>query len=254
MNILDEIIQSTKAEVAERKRTATIAPVSPTAPAGRLRDALAKPGIKMIAEIKRRSPSAGEMRTGVEVDAIALAYERGGADALSVLTERPHFGGRLEDLRAARAACDLPILRKDFIVDEFQLQEAALAGADGVLLIVAALAPKQLAELRAQAHELGLDALVEVHDESELEIALAAGAEIVGINNRDLRDFTVDVERTFALLVHMPDGMIVVSESGISSHEQLQRLESAGVSAVLVGESLMRAQDPAAALIRLRGG
>lgn len=259
MSILETILRSTRAEVERRKLAApslTAPPrpgTRPAHPAGRLRDALAQPGIGVIAEIKRRSPSAGELRAEVDVAAIAAAYEQGGASALSVLTEGPHFGGCLEDLRTARAACSLPILRKDFIVDEFQLHEALAAGADAVLLIVAALSPAQLATLHAQASAIGLDVLVEVHDEPELETALAAGAQLVGVNNRDLRDFTVDVRRTFALLAHMPPETIVVSESGIGSAEQLQSLQAAGVSAVLVGESLMRATDPAAALAALRG-
>jgi indole-3-glycerol phosphate synthase len=254
VNILERIVQSTRAEVQERKRNAPPPPAQPpTAPAGRLRDALAKPGMSVIAEIKRRSPSAGELRADVDVPAIASAYERGGAGALSVLTEGPHFGGSLEDLRAAAGACDLPILRKDFVVDEFQLHEAVAAGAAAILLIVAALTPSRLAELRRQADSLGLDALVEVHDREELDVALDAGAQIVGVNNRDLRDFTVDMQRTFALLPHMPDDVIVVSESGIGAPEQLEQLQAAGVSAVLVGGSLMRAQDPGDALARLLG-
>lgn len=254
MTILDTIIASTRAEVEERKRHGPDleSAGSDLRVAGRLRAALMAPGMSVIAEIKRRSPSAGQLRAEVDVAEIAKAYERGGASALSVLTEGPHFGGSLEDLRAARAACDLPILRKDFIVDPFQLHEAAEAGADAVLLIVAALSPDQLVSLRLQAAQLGLDALVEVHDERELQIALDAGAEIVGVNNRDLRDFSVDVERTFALLEQMPAGVTVVSESGIGSAEQLPRLAEAGVAAVLVGEALMRADDPAAALASLR--
>ena len=254
MSILEQIVENTRAEVEQRKRAARGSQaVSATAPPGRLRDALAQPGVGVIAEIKRRSPSAGELRVDVDVAALALAYGQGGASAISVLTEGPHFGGSLEDLRAAAAACSLPILRKDFIVDELQLHEAVAAGAAAVLLIVAALSPKQLVSLHAKATALGLDALVEVHDERELETALGAGAQIVGVNNRDLRDFTVDVERTFALLEHMPKDVLVVSESGIGAPEQLLRLGAAGVSAVLVGESLMRASDPAVALRRLRG-
>lgn len=263
MTILETIIKSTRVEVEERKRRALglaadlggdehgAVAAGGSRSAGRLRDALMAPGISVIAEIKRRSPSAGQLRADLDVAEIADAYRRGGAAALSVLTEGPHFGGSLEDLRIARAACPLPILRKDFIVDPFQLREAAAAGADAVLLIVAALAPPQVESLRKQASELGLDALVEVHDERELQVALEAGAEIVGVNNRDLRDFSVDVERTFALLGHMPSGVIVVSESGIGGLEQLRRLADAGVAAVLVGESLMRAEDPAAALAAL---
>jgi indole-3-glycerol phosphate synthase len=252
MNILETIIESTRAEVEQRKRAGTVDnDLAAAAPAGRLKDALARPGIAVIAEIKRRSPSAGQLRAEIDVPAIAASYQRGGAAALSVLTEGPHFGGCLEDLRAARAACELPILRKDFIVDEYQLQEAVATGADAVLLIVAALSPQHLADLHGAAAGAGLDVLVEVHDRHELQVALAGGAQIVGVNNRDLRDFTVDVERTFTLMEQMPPDVIVVSESGIGKPEQLRRLRDAGVSAVLVGESLMRAEDPAAALAQL---
>jgi indole-3-glycerol phosphate synthase len=171
--------------------------------------------------------------------------------AVSVLTEGPNFDGSLADLGAARAACGLPLLRKDFIVDAYQLHEASTAGADAVLLIVAALEQAELAALHGQARALGLDVLVEIHDREELGRALEIGAEIVGVNNRDLRDFSVDVERTARLMDEIPAGVSVVSESGISGAEQLQRLGERGVQAVLVGESLMRAADPAAALREL---
>jgi indole-3-glycerol phosphate synthase len=257
MTILQTIVESTRAEVSERKLRASQAPADVQevrrAP-GRLREALAAPGIGVIAEIKRRSPSAGRLRAEVDVAAIAGSYSEAGASALSVLTEGPHFGGSLDDLQAARAACALPILRKDFIVDPFQLDEAVAAGADAVLLIVAALPSPQLASLHEQAVAAGLDALVEVHDERELEAALEVGSRIVGVNNRDLRDFSVDVERTFALMERMPKEALVVSESGIDSRSQLERLHAAGVDAVLVGEALMRAPDPGEALRRLREG
>ncbi len=217
------------------------------------RDALTRAGIGVIAEFKRRSPSAGLLREGSDVREMVGAYERGGAAALSVLTERANFDGSLEDLSVARDACALPILRKDFIVDPYQLQEARLGGADAVLLIVAALSDGDLRLLHSQASALGLDVLVEVHDPRELERALYCGAELIGINNRDLRDFSVDVQRTFDLLDGIPDGVAVVSESGISGPAQLRRLEDAGVDAVLVGESLMRAADPQAALSSLTG-
>ncbi len=170
-----------------------------------------------------------------------------------MLTEGPHFDGSLEDLRAARRACELPVLRKDFIVDPYQLYEARAAGADAVLLIVAALSTGELAALRGEARTLELDVLVEVHDREQLQSALSVGADIVGINNRDLRDFSVDVERTFRLMSELPEGMVAVSESGIATAEQLRRLEDAGVQGVLVGESLMRAPDPEGALRALRG-
>ncbi len=216
------------------------------------RDALSQPGIGVIAEFKRRSPSAGELREGAQVREIVKAYERGGAVALSVLTEGPNFDGSLEDLRVARAACDLPVLRKDFIVDPYQLLEARSAGADAVLLIVAALAASELQSLHELARGLGLDVLVEVHDGEELRTALSVGSELIGINNRDLRDFSVDVQRTARLMVEIPAGVIVVSESGIATAEQLLHLHKAGVQAVLVGESLMRSAEPESALRALR--
>ena len=167
---------------------------------------------------------------------------------MSVLTEGPHFGGSLDDLRAARAACSLPLLRKDFVIDRYQLHEARAAGADAVLLIAAALDDRQLAELHAEATELGLDTLVEVHDRDEVARALAVDPALIGINNRDLRDFSVDVGRTYELLADIPPDVTVVSESGIASVGQLRELAAAGVSAVLVGESLMRAPSPERAL------
>ena len=170
------------------------------------------------------------------------AYERGGAAALSILTEPFHFGGSLDDLREARAATELPVLRKDFIVDGYQLLEAAVAGADAILLIVAALDPDDLYDLLREAHELDLDAVVEVHDERELEVALDVEADILGLNNRDLSDFSVDLQRTYELLSDVPAGKTVVSESGFSSREELDELEDVGVDAVLIGETLMRAR------------
>jgi len=215
--------------------------------------ALAEPGIAVIAEFKRRSPSAGVLHEAPDLHELVCAYEQGGANALSVLTEEQHFEGTLEDLVAARAACELPILRKDFILDEYQLYEAKVARADAVLLIVAALEREELSALNTRAQTLGLDVLVEVHDRDELQMALKIGAELIGINNRDLRDFSVDVERTERLMGEIPPGVSVVSESGIAQAEQLSRLEDAGVAAVLVGETLMRSTDPEAALRALRG-
>jgi indole-3-glycerol phosphate synthase len=217
-------------------------------------EALTRPGISLIAEHKRRSPSAGTIREGSSVEEIVQAYERGGAAALSVLTEPFHFAGSLDDLRAARAATTLPVLRKDFIVDPYQLYEAAAAGADAILLIVAALEAKDLAELLHEAGALDLDALVEVHDEKELETALEVEADVLGINNRDLDDFTVDIERTYELLSDVPAGKTVVSESGFRHREQLDELERVGVDAVLIGETLMRATDIEAACRELTGG
>ncbi len=249
---LERILRTTREEVARRKRELPIDRLAGggEAPAARrpFHAALAGPGIAVIAEFKRRSPSAGTLRERPDVAELVGAYERGGAAAVSILTEGPHFDGSLDDLREARAACALPVLRKDFVVDAYQLHEARAAGADAVLLIVAALEQPALLALHEQAQELGLDALVEVHDRAELARAIEVGAQLIGINNRDLRDFSVDVERTFALLEEVPDGVAVVSESGIATAEQLRRLEERGVQAVLVGETLMRSPDPEAAL------
>ncbi len=255
--VLGRILAETREELARRKRELPLEePPREDRPgesrARRFRDALRAPGIGVIAEFKRRSPSAGALRDGAEVPEIVTAYARGGAVAVSVLTEGPNFGGSLEDLRAARAACNLPILRKDFIVDRYQLHEARAAGADAVLLIVAALSSAELESLHGHALAIGLEALVEVHDGEELESALALGAEIIGINNRDLRDFSVDMERTERLMGSIPPSLTVISESGISTPEQLGRLQAAGVHAVLVGEALMRSPDPAVALEALR--
>ncbi len=251
--VLDRIVAETREELARRKRQRPLparAHTQATVGAGGrgFHDALARAGIGVIAEFKRRSPSAGALHERPDVAEIVAGYERGGAVAVSILTEGPNFGGALEDLRVARRACRLPLLRKDFIVDPYQLHEAIEAGADAVLLIVAALAADELGPLHDTARELGLDVLVEVHDGEELERALAIGAEIVGVNNRDLRDFSVELGRTEALMDEMPSEVIVVSESGIGGAKQVQRLRRRGVQAVLVGESLMRSADPAAAV------
>jgi indole-3-glycerol phosphate synthase len=209
-------------------------------------EALVRPGLSLIAEFKRRSPSAGEISADAAIETQVGAYERGGAAALSVLTDERHFGGNLDDLRAARAACDLPILRKDFIVDPYQLYEAAVNGADAVLLIVRALDDEALASLYERARNLDLDCLVEVHDEPELERALAIDAEVIGINNRNLDEGTVDVSTTYELMPDVPAGKTVVAESGISAPEELAELDRVGVDAVLIGGALMSAEDPEA--------
>jgi indole-3-glycerol phosphate synthase len=205
--------------------------------------ALRAPGLSVIAEHKRRSPSAGPIREDLSLEQVIGAYERGGAAAISVLTDGPSFGGSLADLEAARAVTDLPILRKDFIVDRYQLLEAAAAGAEAVLLIVAALAPEDLRRLHGEALQLGLDALVEVHDAPELEVALSLEAPLIGINNRNLTTLEVDTATTFELLDDAEGAAAIVSESGLGSRAQLDELEAAGVDAVLIGEALMRADD-----------
>lgn len=246
--ILARILAQTREQVERRKRERPLRASPGGDPQRRLLEALRAPGVGVIAEFKRRSPSAGALHEDPDLLQIIDAYRRGGAAALSILTEGPNFSGSLEDLRAARGACELPLLRKDFIVDPYQLLEAKEAGADAVLLIVAALSAGELESLHETALELDLDPLVEVHDADELAIAMELGAELIGINNRDLRDFSVDLGRTSRLLEHIPAGVTVVSESGISSVEQLRELGDQGVAAVLVGESLMRASDPCGAL------
>jgi len=258
MSVLERIVEDTRDEVTRRRESVPLArleaAIAERPEARPFSEALLRPGISLIAEHKRRSPSAGAIREGSSVEDIVLAYERGGAAALSILTEPFHFGGSLDDLRAARAVTDLPVLRKDFIVDRYQLYEAAAAGADAILLIVAALDPERLYELLREARALDLDALVEVHGERELEVALDVEADIVGINNRDLTDFSVDIERTYELLSDVPAGKTVVSESGFSTRDQLDDLERVGVDAVLIGETLMRAGDVEDAARRLTGG
>jgi indole-3-glycerol phosphate synthase len=247
MNKLEEIVAMTRADVARRRRDAPLSEASDRSPRRPFLEALRRPGLSLIAEHKRRSPSAGAIRDGLAVEEVVRAYERGGASALSVLTEGPSFGGSLDDLRAARAASALPILRKDFFVDPYQVHEALAAGADAILLIVAALHPGELRALHRLATELGLTSLVEIHEERELEPALEAGATLIGINNRDLTTLEVDPARTFGLLEHIPGGVIVVAESGLRGRAQLDELEQAGVDAVLIGEALMRSQDIEAA-------
>ena len=254
---LDELVGATREAVHRRKRERPIAELEREAgaqPEGRpFAEALARPGTSLIAEHKRRSPSAGTIREDLSCADLVFAYERGGAAAVSVLTEEVHFGGSLADLREARAAIELPILRKDFTIDPYQLYEAKAAGADAVLLVVGSLEPAQLAALYLEAHALDLDAIVEVSTEEELETALEVDVDVLGINNRNLESFTVDIQRTFDLLADVPAGKVVVSESGIHDREQIEELEQVGVDAVLIGEVLMRAPDPEVAVRELAG-
>ncbi|MEX1141774.1 MAG: indole-3-glycerol phosphate synthase TrpC [Thermoleophilaceae bacterium] len=255
---LEALVRSTREAVERRRAAVSVADLERSAAEHRrdarpFAEALQRPGTSLIAEHKRRSPSAGEIRAGSSCREIVAAYERGGAAALSILTEEAHFGGSLDDLRAARAESELPILRKDFTVDPYMLYEARAAGADAVLLVVGSLRDGELAELYAGARELDLDAIVEVSRPDELEAALAVDADVIGINNRDLTDFSIDVSRTFDLLVDIPAGKVVVSESGIGSRAQIEELEGVGVDAVLVGETVMRADDPEAAVRALAG-
>lgn len=237
--ILDEILANKRQEVAARRTTRDFV------------SSLRQPGVSVIAEFKRRSPSGGEIRPGASPDAIARTYAEGGAAALSVLTDAKYFGGSDADLIAARSACTLPALRKDFIVDEYQIYEARALGADAVLLIVRALTDKELHSLLQLAGELGLDALVETHSADEVRRALDAGAHIIGVNNRDLDTLTTDVSLAPRLRPLVPPEIAFVAESGISTPEQIAVLADAGVDAVLIGESLLRAPDPGARLREL---
>ena len=251
--ILDDILARTRADLEARKRARpraelVAAAVERTERRG-FAAALRRPGeIACISEFKRRSPSAGWINEKAELEATVRAYAAGGASALSVLTDEPFFGGRLADLKPARLASGLPILRKDFIVDPYQIAEAAAAGADAILLIVAALNDATIVELLATARATRLDVLVEAHDAEEVARAVKAGAEIIGINNRDLRTFTMDRELAIRLRGSIPPDRIVVAESGIRDGADVARLRDAGVDAILVGETLMRAPDPDAAL------
>jgi indole-3-glycerol phosphate synthase len=252
---LDELVGATREALHRRKRERPLAELEAeagSAPEGRpFAEALSRPGTSLIAEHKRRSPSAGTIREGTSCADVVRAYERGGAAALSVLTEEAHFGGKLADLHEARAASELPVLRKDFTIDPYQLYEAKAARADAVLLVVGAMTQRELAALYREAHSLDLDAVVEIHNEEELDRALEVDADVLGINNRDLEDFSVDIQRTFDLLADIPAGKVVVSESGIQSRNQIDELEQVGVDAVLIGEALMRAPDPEAAVREL---
>ena len=210
-------------------------------------------GVAVIAEVKKASPSAGVIRPDFDPVAIARTYERHGANCLSVLTDEQYFQGHLSYMTAARAAVGIPVLRKEFVIDPYQLAEARAAGADAVLLIAECLPGDELNQLNAAARTLGLDVLIELHDAEQLPRVLATGATLVGVNNRDLRTFNTRLEHTLDLFPHFPPTVAVVSESGIRTPADLERLGSAGVRAVLVGESLMRAADIGSALDTLRG-
>ena len=215
----------------------------------RLRSAARRRYLKIIAEFKRRSPSAGTIRSDLSATDVATRYERGGACAISVLTDEQYFGGSILDLGAIRASTALPLLRKDFIIDEIQIYEAAAVGADAVLLIAAALDDGALAKLRATAEdELGLDAVVEVHTSEELRRAVMTGARIIGVNNRDLRTFRTSLETSERLIAEAPRDRIMISESGLQGAEILRHLQTLGFRGFLIGEALMRAPDPEAAL------
>lgn len=255
MGILKRIVETKRAEVARLRpeESELRAAAEAAAPARPFTAALRRPReVALIAEIKRRSPSAGWIRQEVGVAEAAAAYEAGGAAALSVLTDTDYFGGSLDDLRLARSAVSLPVLRKDFIIDPVQVWEARAAGADAILLIVRILDDRLLSELGAQARELGMGVLVEVHTAAELERAVASGAEVVGINSRDLDTFHTDLGVALSLASRVPADRVVVAESGIRTPADVDRVGASGAHAILVGESLMRQPDltlAAAALV-----
>ncbi|MFC0359996.1 indole-3-glycerol phosphate synthase TrpC [Kytococcus schroeteri] len=247
--VLDAIVDGVREDVAARERAVPLnalgeAAVAPPRP---VLEALRTPGASLIAEIKRRSPSKGDLAPIGEPADLARTYAGVGAAAISVLTEERRFGGSLQDLVAVRAAVDTPLLRKDFLVGEYQVREARAAGADLVLLIVAALDQPLLADLLALTHELGMEALVEVHDEEELECAVTVGSRIIGVNTRNLKTLEVDPATPARLVPQVPGGVVAVSESGIRTPQDVRTAVSAGARAVLVGEALVTAADPAAA-------
>jgi len=249
--VLDAIIARTRERLVERRRAKPLEALRDERPWPRrpFADALSRPGwINVVAEHKRRSPSRGAIREDLAPGAVCLAYQEAGAVALSVLTDEEYFGGQLSHLGEARASSCLPLLRKDFVVDAYQVWEARAAGADAVLLIVAALSDAELRSLLAEASAAGLEALVEVHDRPELERALLAGARIVGVNNRDLNTLAVTLETSVGLAPHIPDTVVAVAESGIKTGGDIRRLRDAGYAAFLVGEHLLSAPQPGAAL------
>lgn len=251
--ILDDIVAYKRDELAARKRRVSLARLKDRAlyravPPGFLDALKTRTGRTIIAEVKKASPSKGVIRADFDPLDIARGYHTAGAAAVSVLTEKKFFQGSLEYLRSIRSRVPVPLLRKDFLFDEYQVHEARAFGASAILLIVAILDDRQLADLARLAHELGMDCLIEVHDEQERDRALTAGAALLGINNRDLRTFHTTIETTERLVEGIPDDVFVVSESGLSSAGQLARLEAQGVGAFLIGETFMAAADPAAAL------
>jgi indole-3-glycerol phosphate synthase len=259
--ILDKIIARSAADVAVRKALVPVGDLERTAaalaPAISLRGALAKPGLGLIAEIKRASPSKGRFPVEFEVSDVATSYRASGADAISVLTDEPFFQGSLSDLADTVAVAhsgtnSIPVLRKDFIIDEYQLLEARANGADATLLIVGALTDERLMTLKRTADEIGIETLIEVHDEAEMQRALAAEATTIGINNRDLRTFTVDLGVTERLAHMVPEDVVLVGESGIFTTDDARRMRLAGMDAVLVGESLIVAPDRAVAIGQLK--
>jgi len=255
MSVLDDIVAAKRRELEQRMRALPLSTLleQPTIPTRDFASVLEMPGISAIAEIKRRSPSKGVLREELDAAGLAREYEVGGARALSVLTERDIFSGSDDDLRAGRASVGLPVLRKDFTLDAYQVHEARRLGADAILLIVRILTDAELRGLISLAHEIGIAALVETHDQRELDRALACGARIIGVNNRNLDTFDVSLETSLRLRPTIPTDRIAIAESGIHTRDDVRRLADASFDGILVGESLVRAADPAAKLAELLG-
>lgn len=257
MDFLQQIKPQKEAEVRGRKELVPLkelrARIKDLPAARDFKEALAAPGISLIAEVKRFSPSAGKIATVFQARHLALSYQEGGAAAVSVLTDRLYFGGKLADLKTVKAAVSLPVLRKDFIIDEYQVHESRAAGADALLLIAELLSLRRLTKLLRLTHSLGMNALVEAHHPPGLEKALAAGAGIMGINNRNLKTLQVELNTTFKMLPLIPSTRIKVSESGIRTAADVVRVARAGADAILVGEILMKSKDKAAKIRELLG-
>lgn len=257
--ILDEIAAKTRDRIEARKREQSLTEVKATVKAMDdntgfpFEKALEKPGMSFICEVKKASPSKGIIAEHFPYVEIGREYERAGADAMSILTEPFYFHGSNDYLTAIRKEVSIPLLRKDFTVDEYMLYEAKQIGADAVLLICAILSQMQLEEYAGIARELGLSALVEAHDEQEIQMALKAGAKIIGVNNRNLKDFTVDISNSIRLREMVPKEILFVSESGMKTRDDIARLEENGTNAVLIGETFMRSSDKAGMLRELRG-
>ena len=252
MSFLDEIVATKRRHVDAAKQAGSLEEIRERAielraggSSHRLSAALARDGLNIIAEFKRKSPSKGVIRANVDPRTVASSYESGGAVAISVLTEEDYFAGSLSDLREVKSSVTLPVLRKDFLFDEFQIYESAVAGADALLLIVAALDDESLRSLRRLTEEeLGMDALVEVHDAAEMERAVRTGAKLIGVNNRNLHTFEVSISTSLELAKLAPSGCLLISESGLKSRDDMVQLRNAGYSGFLIGESLMRAENP----------
>lgn len=253
MDVLTEIIGKKRERVAEAKKRVSFPEVRRRENPHAFRAALRAEEINIIAEFKRRSPSKGVIRADANLSQIVRSYEAGGAVGISVLTEEDYFDGSLDDLKTVKTTVDLPVLRKDFVFDEYQVYESAVAGADAILLIVAALDDETLCQLRRVAEdELGIDALVEVHTGEEMKRAINSGATLIGVNNRDLRTFEVSLQTSLSLAREAPPEALLISESGLRGPDDLRRLRDAGYHGFLIGETLMRAENPEQALRTLR--